>query len=180
MRNVAKALHLVFRNKYYVLLATVFTFLVFTFIVWLPNISLIVQIAGSDSIAWLDKLNFLGSLYGSIATNFTVVSATYSILIAVLFGISVSLFLYYIRQQHGIVSSSATATSIGGLVSGFFGIGCAACGTFILTSTLTLFGATSILAFLPFGGEEFGFLGVGLLGYSIYKTAQLICKPNVC
>ena len=71
-------------------------------------------------------------------------------------------------------------SSIGGLVSGIFGIGCAACGTFIFTSVLTLFGVGGILAYLPFGGEEFGFLGVGLLLYSLYTLTKKITDPLVC
>ena len=69
---------------------------------------------------------------------------------------------------------------IGGLVSGVFGIGCAACGTFIFTSVLALFGVGGILAYLPFGGEEFGFLGVALLVYSVYSLTKKITDPLVC
>ena len=69
---------------------------------------------------------------------------------------------------------------IGGLVSGIFGIGCASCGTFILTSVLALVGAGGIVSFLPLGGEEFGILGVVLIGYATYWTAKKIEEPLVC
>ena len=75
---------------------------------------------------------------------------------------------------------SSGAAGIGGLVSGVFGIGCAACGTFILTPLLALFGATGLFSLLPFGGEEFGFIGVGLLVYSIYAVTKKINSPMVC
>lgn len=166
----------------YLLIAAIVAFLVLTFAVWLPNIRLIGVVLLSGSTSIVEKLNFLLSLYGSIQTNFTVVSASYTIAIAILFGVTVALLVYYIRAvRGGLKGIRATGVAgIGGLVSGIFGIGCAACGTFILSTALALFGASGILAFLPFAGGEFGFLGVGLLMYSIYALAKKIEKPPVC
>ena len=169
----------IFSNIRYGSTAIVVAFLVFTLAVWFPNLRLILDVFVSSTASVSSKLQFLFSLYGSIATNFTVASATYTILIAVLFGINVALIMYYIKEKR-ILGRSSTALSLGGVVSGVFGIGCAACGTFLLTSFLALFGATSVLAFLPFGGEEFGFIGVGLLAYSVYVITKKIPEPVVC
>lgn len=147
---------------------------VFAFAVWLPNFSLIAQIVFSPNVSPGEKINFLFSLFGAIQTNFSAVSATYTILIAVLFGINMALLSHYIQSRKKGAVHSEAAVSIGGLVSGVFGIGCAACGTFILSSLLGIFGAAGVLAFLPFGGEEFGFLGVGLLAYSSYVLLKNI------
>lgn len=168
----------VFSRAPYGALAALVTFVVFTFAVWFPNTKLIFIIIASTA-SFQSKVEFLFSLYGSIATNFTTVSAMYTILISILFGISIALIAYYIKERRSVVKGS-TALSLGGLVSGVFGIGCAACGTFLLTSFLTLFGATGILVFLPFGGEEFGFLGVALLSYSVYMLTKKIAEPMAC
>tara|TARA_B100000508_G_C11462412_1_gene279859 strand:+ start:2732 stop:3283 length:552 start_codon:yes stop_codon:yes gene_type:complete len=173
----------VLRKPRYLLTAIVVAVSVFTLAVWLPNFSLLGQVLHPDSAGSVsEKASFLWSLYGSIGTNFTVVSATYTIIIAVLFGVNISLLAYYISRMRGGVRGvgSTSAAGIGGLVSGIFGIGCAACGTFILTSVLALFGATGFLAILPLGGEEFGLIGVGLLVYSIYLLAKKINDPLVC
>ena len=173
----------VLKKPKYLLTATVVSVLVFTFAIWLPNFSLLSQVLHPDSAGSVtEKANFVWSLYGSIGTNFTLVSASYTVVIAVLFGVNISLLAYYITRMRGGVRavSSTSAAGIGGLVSGIFGIGCAACGTFILTSVLAVFGATGFLAWLPFGGEEFGFLGVLLLIYSIYILAKKINDPLVC
>jgi len=180
MRVVTASIKQVFSRATYIGLAAGIAVLVFSTAIWLPNLSLVAQVVLSSSATFIDKVRFLTSLYGSIGTNFTVISATYTILIAMLFGVSISMFVYYVRQQQGMIQASASVTGIGGLISGFFGIGCAACGTFLLTSVLGLVGAGGILTFLPFGGEEFGFLGVGLLGFSMYKTSELIQRPKVC
>lgn len=172
----------VFSKPAYIFIAMSVAWLVFTFAVWLPNLRLISLILLSSTAPIIDKMRFLLSLYGSIGTNFSPVSASYTIAIAVLFGVNIALLVYYIRRVRGGKQGlrSTGALSIGGLISGTFGIGCAACGTFILTSVLTLFGVGGFLAYLPFGGEEFGFVGVGLLVYSIYRIMQKISKPLVC
>ena len=180
--------HAVFRKAFsrihYVVLAAVLAGLVFAFAVWLPNLKLIDEVTFNSNASALEKISFLYSLLGSIQTNFSAISAGYTIAIAGLFGINTALLAYYIRTRRATLSGSGAALSmggsVGGLVSGVFGIGCAACGTFLFTSTLILLGAGGSLTILPFGGEEFGFLGVGLLTVSIYWTVQKINKPAVC
>lgn len=164
----------------YITIAVTISAMVFAFAVWLPNIRLIGQIIFNSSASVTDKVSFLFSLFGSIQTNFSLVSASYTIAIAALFGINVALLVYYVRCRRNALSRSGATLSISGLVSGVFGIGCAACGTFVLTPVLALFGASGLLTILPFGGEEFGFLGVILLVYSVYITLKRIEQPIVC
>ena len=74
----------------------------------------------------------------------------------------------------------ASAVSIGGVVSGVLGIGCAACGTFVLTSVLALVGAGGLVTLLPLAGQEFGFLGAGLLLVANYLLLKKLSQPLVC
>ena len=173
----------VLKQPKYLLTAVVVSVSVFTFAVWLPNFSLLAQVLHPDSAGSMsEKASFVWSLYGSIGTNFTVVSASYTIAIAILFGVNIALLAHYITRMRGGVRGvgSTSAAGFGGLIAGIFGIGCAACGTFIFTSVLALFGASSFLAILPLGGEEFGLIGVLLLIYSIYILAKKISNPLVC
>lgn len=166
----------------YVFIAILTAWAVFTFAVLLPNIQLIGVVLFSDTASAIEKVNFLFSLYGSIGTNFTLVSGTSAVVIAVLFGINVTLLLYYIRRIRGVASSvrSTGVAGISGLISGVLGIGCAACGTFVLTSVLALIGAGGIVTYLPFKGVEFGFIGIGLLLYSTYSIIRKINSPLIC
>lgn len=177
-----EALHTIFRRPTYTLTALAVAWVVFSVAVWLPNMTLIARVVASPNSSFWSKVEFLFSLYGSIGTNFTLLSATYTVLIALLFGINIALFTFYIRKQRSIGGDAqpVLTAGVGGLVSGFLGIGCAACGTFILTTLLSVFGATAILAYLPLGGGEFGILGVALLSYSVYALVQKIKAPNVC
>lgn len=170
----------IFKDVRYVGLASLITFIIFSIAVLIPNVRLLIQIIPDLGISLGSKLNLIISLFGSIQTNFTILSASYTIAIAILFGINVVLFLHYIRSQRTGVSKINGAAGIGGLVSGIFGIGCAACGTFILTWVLGFIGAASLISFLPLGGEEFGILGVVLLILSIRMITRKIIKPQTC
>lgn len=166
----------------YALISVTISVAVFTLALWLPNFRLIWIVLSASSTSFVEKLSFIWSLYGSIHTNFTPLSAVYTILIAILFGINTTLLIYYIKKMHGGVRGLAGTGSIGigGLISGIFGIGCAACGSFIFTSLLSIFGAGGLITLLPLGGGEFGLIGIGLLGYSIYTLLQKIHDPLVC
>lgn len=170
----------IFSQIKYTTIAIVTSVVVFTFAVWLPNFRLIIEILFNSSASSIEKINIIFSLFGSIQTNFSIVSASYTIAIAVLFGINVALIIYYIRDRRNANIGSGTTLSAGGLISGIFGIGCASCGTFVIGALLSIFGASVLLSYLPFGGEEFGFLGVGLLIYSSYLILNKISKPLVC
>lgn len=172
----------VFTRPAYALIASLVGVTVFSVAVWLPNLKLIGTVITSNTATTIEKVQLLMSLYGGITTNFTVVSALYTILIAVLFGVYSALLVYYIRTMRTKRDNtvSVSALGIGGVVSGFFGIGCAACGTFILTSLLTFGGASTFLALLPFGGQEFGFIGVALLAYAIYSLLKKLNQSLVC
>jgi hypothetical protein len=101
--------------------------------------------------------------------------------IAVLFGINFALLGFYISTVRSIRGSiSAGSSSLGGLISGLFGIGCAACGTFILSTVLTSFGSAGLLTILPFRGEELSLIGIGLLTYSILIIGKKLQYPFIC
>lgn len=171
----------IFKQPLYLLIASFVALAVFSIAVWMPNFALIYEVLLSDTAGVLEKASFVLSLYGSIITNFTIASASYTILIAVLFGVHVALLTYYIRTRR---AKEAGVQSVGwlgmsGVVSGFLGVGCAACGSLIISSVLTVSGA-GILLFLPFGGKEFGYLGVGILCYAIYSLSKKIKEPLIC
>lgn len=176
---IIEALQKVFRKPAYVVLALLVSALVFVLAVWLPNIRLVAGIVISPDVPFLSKLELPLSLLGSIGTNFTVLSASYTIVIAILFGMYVAIITYFLKRRIKEVGQSGVATGFLGIASGILGVGCTACGSFLLTS-LTLVGAGGVLAFLPLGGSEFGILGVILLTIALYATAKQIENPLVC
>lgn len=175
-----QALQKVFGKPLYVLLALAASAAIFAFAVWLPNLPLIVKIMGHPGISFSKKFDLPVSFLSSIVTNFTPLSASYTIVIAVLFGINLAMIVYFLRRRVDEVKQTGMATGLFGITSGVIGMGCAACGSFLLTSILSLIGVSGILAFLPLNGKEFGILGLILLGVSLYTTAKKIQNPVVC
>jgi hypothetical protein len=180
MTMMLKALRKVFASGRYITLVFAVGLVAFAFAVWLPNLPLIVQVMGHSGIPVSQKIGLPLSLLGSITTNFTPLSASYTIAIAVLLGMNVAMLVYYLRRRIADVASIGLATGFLGMTSGVLGMGCAACGSLLLTSTFSLLGASGILAILPLAGGEFGILGVILLTVSLYLTAKRIQDPAVC
>lgn len=177
---VFSALKKVFLDVRYMMLAGIIAFGVFVLSTWLSNLKLILVVVTSPIATLSDKLSILVSLLGSIQTNFSAFSASYTIVIAILFGINIAMIVYYIRQRRKFLQKSGMVASFGGLVSGMLGIGCAACGTFVLGPLLSLISVGGLIAFFPFGGQEFGVLGVGILSFSIFLSAKKIQSPLIC
>lgn len=176
---IIQALQKVFRKPVYVVLALVVSASAFVLAVWLPNIRLVAGVVSSPDVPFVSKIQLPLSLLGSIGTNFTLLSATYTILIAILFGVYVAMITYFLKRRIKEVGQSGVATGFLGIVSGVLGVGCAACGSFLLTS-LTLVGAGGVLTLLPLGGSEFGIIGAILLAVAVYMTAKKIIDPQVC
>ena len=177
---ILDALQKVFRKPVYVVLALVVSALVFVLAVWLPNLRLVAGIVSSPDVSFGSKIELPLSLLGSIATNFTLLSASYTIAIAILFGVNLAMVMYFLKRKISEVKQTGIATGFLGIASGVLGVGCVACGSFLLTSILSLVGASGALALLPLGGSEFGIIGVILLVISINITSKQIRNPAVC
>jgi hypothetical protein len=170
----------VFGQLRYAVLSGGISLLVLSGTLLLPSLGTITAVFTS-SVSASAKTTFLFSLYGTLFTNFSLFSALNLLLIATLFGINITLLVYYIRrQQLASRNLTAHATSLGGLVSGLLGIGCAACGSVILTALLGMFGASGFLLLLPLHGAEFGLIGVIFLVISIRYLVRRIDDPLVC
>ncbi len=175
-----QAVQKVFRKPTYVILALGISTVVFVFATWLPNIPLIIRIMGHPRMSFSDKLELPLNLIGSIATNFTLLSASYTVATAILFGMNVAMIFYFLRRRIDGIERARFGIGFFGITSGVSGMGCAACGSLFLTSIFSLAGASGILAFLPLGGGEFGILAVVLLAVSLHLTAKQIQHPAVC
>lgn len=173
---IPRALKIVFQNKAYALLAGLVALFIFALAVWLPNLRLLFSLEFDRAVPVGDKLTFPLRLAESITTNFTPLSASYTVAIAILFGINLAMTIYYFKKRQETLTQTGTATTFVGFVSGMFGVGCAACGSVILSAM----GAGGALTLLPLHGGEFGITGVLLLIVSISLVAKKIVRPSAC
>ncbi|OGV93957.1 hypothetical protein A3B57_00900 [Microgenomates group bacterium RIFCSPLOWO2_01_FULL_47_10] len=168
----------VFRKPDFVIVAILVALLLIAFVAWLPNLHLITKAMTSSTMTLWQKTNLITSLLGSFETNFTPLSRSLTILSATLTGIQVSLLIYYVRRSMRVqremgVSLLGTATSL-------LGVGCASCGSVVLTSLIGFGSASTVLGILPLRGQEFGFIGIAILLMTIGFTMKKINQPYAC
>ena len=174
------AVRQVFSKIRYLVFALFVSAATFAFAVWLPNFGLIYHTLGDADAPWILRVQLPFNLLGSISTNFSIFSATYTVAIAILFGMYAAMAVYYLSRRIQTVNDRGVALGAGGMISGILGIGCAACGSVIATGVFSFLGASGAIALLPLRGGEFGILGVILLLATSVLLAKKIADPLVC
>ena len=162
------------RKRYFVFTATVFMILLFLTI-WIPNFTLLKTILLSPRLSILEKLNFLKSSLLTLETSFTPASRVLTIVILLLFSLNLSLVVFYFSRRRDYLKSFG-AVSLPGAFLGILGVGCASCGSFLLS----LLGLTAALGFLPLKGVEFSLVSILLLIYSLDQLLTIIDQKNLC
>ena len=180
LNNLRVAFGQVFAYPSYIALAGVLAVLVFLLAVWFPNLGLIAQVFSASNAPLAATLGIALSLLGGIVTNFSLLSAGYTIAITVLFGLTTAMIAYLVKQRRIAAAGRNIAIGSGAVVSGVLGVGCAACGSLILGAVLPSLGAAGALAALPLNGEEFGILSVALLFVSLLLISKNIAEPIAC
>lgn len=168
----------IYRKPVYVAITLVVALLLIVFAAWLPNLHLITKAMTSSTMTLWQKTNLAASLIGSLDTNFTPLSRTLIIISAALTGVQSSLLVYYLRRSMQI--QKEMGVSVAGVFASLLGVGCASCGSVVLTSLIGFASATTLLGILPFRGQEFGFIGLVILLTSIVFTFKKINQPYIC
>ena len=162
----------------YMLVTIIIAVIVVVFAAWLPNLHLITKAMTSSTMTFWQKTNLATSLLGSLQTNFSPFSRTITIINATLTGIQASLLVYYLRQSMKIQKD--LGVSLAGVATSLLGVGCASCGSVVLTSLIGFGSTTTVLGILPFRGQEFGFVGIAVLLFAISFTLKKINQQYIC
>lgn len=128
-----------------------------------------------------NKLQTIALLYWHPLNQLSLISFVSAVAVSILVGIQ-AMLVGYIKQARGTVS--IRRTSQGSIVSAVFvslGMGCAACGSVILLSILSLFGIGLGAAISQIVVNLFMLVAVAILLYTnckLYRQAQypLACK----
>ncbi len=179
LKTILQAQKEVFGNFRYIALAVAIFLATLLIAIWLPNISFMYHTITSDSLTFSQKKGIIVASLGALFTNFSTLSLTLTLLNAVLFGINISMMVYYFKKRASL-QKRAVKTGFFGILAGFLGIGCASCGSVLLTAIFGLGFTSSFLGFLPLSGQEFTIFGAVLLLYSLYLISKKIKNPMVC
>jgi len=180
--RAVKSFQLVFKNRNYIILASLLAIVTTLIIIWIRVLilkySLLVYVYTSGIFDFKAKMNIFWSLLTAIKPNFPVSSIVITVSLSILLAIDISLFIFYFKRQLAVRAEAGVG--IFGLLIGFLGIGCSVCGPIILSSFLGLTTATVLIGFLPLGGLEFGIIGIILLLLSIFLIAIKIQEADNC
>lgn len=165
------------KPRYIFIFISTFIFVI-SLAIWLPNINFLSHTATSSIFTLSEKAGIISSVFGSFKTSFTPLSQFTTILIAFLFAINISLFIYYFLRAAKLSKEAGIGTV--GFIIGVIALGCASCGSIILTSLLGIGVTAAFIGVLPLKGAEFGLLSIILLSISIYFLSKKINDPIVC
>jgi hypothetical protein len=127
---------------------------------------------------WPARIEVAWTLIINLHTTFTSSSIFLLISLAVLSAINISMMVFYMRRR--IILQKRAGVGLVGIIIGFLGVGCASCGSLILSSIFGLSVTASFIGILPFKGLEFGILGIFFLLLSIYLVGKKIQDPLFC
>ena len=133
----------------------------------------------------VETVSFAFVMIGGLTTLFSPLGSILITMFALLFSLNITLLYQYIMLQRRITErtkggKTATALSTVGTVVAALGVGCASCGTAILFSVLSLFGASGLILLLPLRGQEFSIIGVAGLLYAAWYILGKLQNPFVC
>ena len=175
---LSSAFSAVFRRPAYLTAAVGIGALIFALTLWLPNYALLKFVFASDVFTSGEKFAALFRTMGSSLSALPSATLAVSAATAVLFGINVAMLAYHLKRK--VELERSIGTSLVGIVFGILGVGCASCGSVILTSFFGTAAALGVLGVLPLKGLEFGLLGVAILTASVLHLSKKIADPDAC
>jgi len=178
IRTVIKALAVTFRQWRYGLLALFVATLLLFIAIWLPNLSFLSYLFTNSAFSWATRLSILGGSLATLQLNSTPISRTILFILVVFAGVNVSLLVYYLKRR--LALGREMGLSLTGTILGLVGVGCASCGSVVLTSIFGLGATAGFLSLLPLRGLEFGLISIFLLAVSITLISRKILMTIAC
>lgn len=136
-------------------------------------------LAWRTSQSWSDLFLIGLASYETLGSSLTTLGTVSIVAASGLAGLYAALLVSLWRRQ-GMTRGRSNSLGAVGIISAFFGVGCAACGSIIATSLLSLVGAGGVFALIPYGGEAFSLLALGLLVYANYTLVRALQMPPLC
>ncbi len=125
-----------------------------------------------------EKVYFvLSTMIQAIPLNLSSTSIALIIVVSVLAGLNTTLIAYYLQKRRAIFRESSLGFF--GMLSAILGIGCASCGSVLLTSFIGISASTVVTNVLPLKGIEFNLFAILLLLYAIYLISKKLLPEHL-
>ncbi len=137
----------VLRRPRYVILAAVLSVVFLEFIFWLNNLPMLQYILTVPTLSLAVKMQFLASTYTSVWQSSSSPLAISLLVLSLIQGATLSILIYIVRHQRADTAAlKAVGNSSLASILATLGLGCAACGTSLITPILVLlFSSSSIV-----------------------------------
>jgi hypothetical protein len=117
----------------------------------------------------------LSSFYANMYASYTIAFTIFTILLSVLFGISMALIIAKFRE----VRLKSAGLGLTGVLFGSLAAGCPGCFFGLFPFVLSFFGISATLAILPYNGIELQVVAALALCFSIVtlgKETEIVCR----
>lgn len=179
MKRIVDGLLIILSRKDSRLVCILATTAFFLLLLVIQNGSTALQVFSFDVISLEKRFYLAFAILFNMADTFSISALIVSILGSLLGGINISLAYTYIKMRGEILIRSGLYSGFG-LVAAFIGIGCAACGTALLSVLVSFFGLSTMLHLLPYQGQEIGYIGIIFLCIATYSLATRVSEPATC
>ncbi len=179
MKHLVDSLTLIVRRKDSRLVIIIATIVFAAMLLLFQNGKAALDVISFDILPLGKRLTLAISTLFDITNTFSAGALILAVLGSFVGGINLSLAYTYMRLRGEVILHSGLYSGIG-LLFAFFGVGCAACGTALLSVVLGFFGFSAMLNVLPYQGQEIGYIGLIILCIATYTLAHKVAVPNVC
>jgi hypothetical protein len=179
MHDLVSGVRLLFSRKQSRRIFVIVFILFFLGILLLQNGKAAFELLSFDALSLSKRLALFFSTLFDLTSGFTLASLLLAVLGSLLGAANLALAYTYISLRGEVIVQSGLYSGFG-LLAAILGIGCAACGTVLLSIVLGFFGASGALLLFPYGGIEIGFAGLFILLFATYALARKVAQPNVC
>jgi hypothetical protein len=168
-----KSLRQVFTKPVYIIVAILTAILILFIANILPNYQFVWFVLLSSAFSLLAKFKIILGLFSFFLNNSTVSSQILLVLTSIF-----ALAVFYFKRK--ISTDRLAGVGIFGVVGSFFGIGCSACGSVVLSSLLGIGASGQLIKLLPLRGAEFSILSILILLASSIYISKKIQDPLAC
>ncbi|KKT78050.1 MAG: hypothetical protein UW75_C0050G0006 [Parcubacteria group bacterium GW2011_GWF2_44_8] len=179
MTDFVKTILLVSKRLDTVLVFIIAFFLFSLLILISEKASALISLLQFEYFTFGERLHLALVFLFSIKSSFLTTGIILSFLGSLLGALNITFAYVYFKLQAEVLMKHHVYSGAGMFVA-FLGVGCAACGSALLTAMLGMIGLSSILGFLPYQGVELGVLGLLILGVTTISLAKKVMGPKVC
>ena len=172
----------IIKNPWNDILLIFLSLLIFITLKIIPVYTLIRDFFKVSGTSFLRKLEVVNEFTFLSCTDSLWETRIVTVLLSVLIAFNILLFMLYAKRQGTFLRGShkSMLATLGGIILGFFGIGCISCGAFILAPLITFLGLGSYMHFFTGEAHIISFIGVLFVFLSNLYLLRQLSKPIVC